>query len=288
MPHPPTLPASTSFSSPHPPPRLPVLAFAVQVWNVNPVVGIVGVFNLQGSSWDRTRRKFHIHNKRGMELHTHVCPNDIDSFRTLQQQQQQQQQQSVAGDTSSSSSSRWAGAAAAVGVDAAAAEAAGSNGSEQQADKQQQQQRFAVYRYGTEELRVCPGDEGVSVKLGKAGSDLVWITPLQQAAGISFAPLGLVEMFNGGGAVLSYSMLPGQQRSPAAAAAASGGGPIAVAAMQVRGCGRFLAYSSAKPRAVLLNLTPHNFSWDQYTCRLEFEVPQHSEELKCEVEVLYE
>lgn len=245
----------------------------VQVWNINPIVGIVGVFNLQGSSWDRNRRKFHIHDKRGVTLNTHVCPDDIETFRSTHQ---------PAADSSSSSNGRWAGAAAAAGVDAAAA-GASSNG----AGEQPQQQRFAVYRYGTEELRVCSGSEGVDVQLGKAGSDLVWITPLQQAADISFAPLGLVEMFNGGGAVQSYSMLPGHQRS-AAAAATVVGGPAAVAAMQVRGCGRFLAYSSAKPKAVLLNLTPHNFSWDQYTCRLEFEVPQHSEDLMCEVEVLYE
>lgn len=274
-----------------------------QVWNINPVVGIVGVFNLQGSSWDRDRRKFHIHSKQGVELATHVCPDDIEPFRSSSASQSS----SVPGAAAASddgSSSRWAGAAAAAGVDAAAGSeaAASGNGSAGSSSEQQQQQRrqFAVYRYGTEELRVCSGTEGVDVKLPKAASDLVWVSPLQQAAGISFAPLGLVEMFNGGGAVLSYNMLPGHQRaassaatttttsSEAAAAVVPPGGPKAVAGMQVRGCGRFLAYSSVKPRAVLLNLTPHNFSWDEYTCRLEFEVPQHSEDLMCEVEVLFE
>jgi raffinose synthase len=245
-----------------------LLLLLLQVWNINPVVGIVGVFNLQGSSWDRNRRKFHIHDSRSVKLATHVCPNDIEPFRDHQ--------------------SPPAAAAAAGGSND------GSNGSSSKAEQQQQQRggRFAVYRYGTEALRVCSGGEGVDVQLGKAGSDLVWISPLQQAAGVAFAPLGLVEMFNGCGSVLSCELLPGHQRAPsspaAAAAAAVGGGPAAVAAMQVRGCGRFLAYSSAKPRAVLLNLTPYNFTWDEFTCRLEFEVPQHSEDLMCEVEVLYE
>lgn len=250
-----------------------------QVWNSNAVVGIVGCFNLQGSSWDRSRRKFHIHDKRGATLDTTVRPSDIEPFRTLAAAT------AVGSGTASSNGSgesRWVGAATAAGVDtAAAAQAGSSNGTLVQ--EQQQQQQFAVYRYGTEELRVCSASEGVAVQLGKAGSDLVWISPLQQQAGISFAPLGLVEMFNGGGSVQSYTMQPRQQR-PAAVAE----GPAAVAAMQVRGCGRFLAYSSAKPKAVLLNLTPHNFSWDEYTCRLEFEVPQHSEDLMCEVEVLFE
>jgi raffinose synthase len=247
------------------PSKTPLLLLSLlllQVWNINPVVGIVGVFNLQGSSWDRNRRKFHIHDKRGVKLATHVCPDDIEPFQDPQSPPA-----------------------------AAAGSSGGSNGSSSSEAGLQQQQRgrFAVYRYGTEELLVCSGGEGVDVQLGKAGSDLVWISPLQQAAGVAFAPLGLVEMFNGGGSVLSCQLLPGHQRAPSAAAAAAvGGGPAAVAAMQVRGCGRFLAYSSAKPRAVLLNLTPYNFSWDEFTCRLEFEVPLHSEDLMCEVEVLYE
>lgn len=259
---------------------------AVQVWNTNPVVGIVGIFNLQGSSWDRIRRKFHIHDKRRVTLTTAVCPHDIEPFRNTPQQQHTD----AAAGGDASDGGRWADAAASAGVDdAAAAARASSSGSSNGGSTQQQQQQFAVYRYGTEELRVCGGSEGVEVQLGKAGSDLVWVAPLQQSAGISFAPLGLVEMFNGGGAVLSASLLPGHQRAAAAAAAAvSSGGPTAVAALQVRGCGRFLAYSSARPKTVLLNLTPHNFSWDEFTHRLEFEVPQHSEDLMCEVEVLYE
>jgi hypothetical protein len=73
----------------------------------------------------------------------------------------------------------------------------------------------------------------------------------------------------------------------AAAAAAANGAPAAVAALQLKGCGRFLAYSSVRPSRVLLNLTPHNFSWDEFTNRLEFEVPQ-LEGLQCEVQVLYQ
>jgi raffinose synthase len=256
------------------------------VWNSNAVVGIVGCFNLQGSSWDRSRRKFHIHDKRGVTLDATVRPNDIEPFRSLAAAAAAAAAGSGSASSNGSGESRWAGAATAAGVDTtAAAEAGSSNGTPVQ-EQQQRQQQFAVYRYGTEEVRVCSAAEGVAVQLGKAGSDLVWISPLQQQAGISFAPLGLVEMFNGGGSVQSYAMQPRQQRPAAVAAVADG--PAAVAAMQVRGCGRFLAYSSAKPKAVLLNLTPHNFSWDEYTCRLEFEVPQHSEDLMCEVEVLFE
>jgi raffinose synthase len=263
----------------------------LQVWNVNPYVGIVGVFNLQGSAWDRVRRKFHIHSTRGVRLSTRVCPADVEPFRpdapaaaaaAAAAHQQQQQQLDGAG-------SRWAGAAAAAGV----ADTNNSSGTPQQ---QQQQQLFVVYRYGTELLQVCSATEGVGVELDKAGSDLVWISPLQQAGGVAFAPLGLAEMFNGGGAVQACSLTAAakqqQQQQQGDATAAAGGGrggpPSVVAALQLRGCGRFMAFSSARPRAVLLNLTPHNFSWDEFNQRLEFEVPEHVPDLRCEVQVLYE
>ncbi|EFJ39616.1 hypothetical protein VOLCADRAFT_100756, partial [Volvox carteri f. nagariensis] len=53
----------------------------LKVWNSNPVTGVVGVFHLQGSSWDRTRRKFHVHDKAPKPLSTEVRPYDVDSFR---------------------------------------------------------------------------------------------------------------------------------------------------------------------------------------------------------------
>ena len=31
------------------------------MWNANRVTGMLAVFNLQGASWDRQRRRFHTH-----------------------------------------------------------------------------------------------------------------------------------------------------------------------------------------------------------------------------------
>ncbi|GLC45302.1 hypothetical protein PLESTB_000307100 [Pleodorina starrii] len=53
----------------------------LKVWNTNPVTGVVGVFHLQGSSWDRVRRKFHLHDKAPRALTTEVRPYDVDAFR---------------------------------------------------------------------------------------------------------------------------------------------------------------------------------------------------------------
>lgn len=83
------------------------------------------------------------------------------------------------------------------------------------------------------------------------------------APGFRFAPLGLVDMYNAGGAVvgLTYHVLnvstlledPGLATGPEA---------VATVCMQVKGCGRFGAYSSAKPRRCLLGSSAAEFVYD--------------------------
>lgn len=66
------------------PARLPSLHFAAQcqVWNRNAFGGVVGVFNIQGASWDRSRRRFHVHDSTSPWLSTGVSPNDVWDLRT--------------------------------------------------------------------------------------------------------------------------------------------------------------------------------------------------------------
>lgn len=52
------------------------------MWNVNKYSGVVGVFNIQGSSWSRTRRQFIIHDTSPPQLATVVKPADIPLFST--------------------------------------------------------------------------------------------------------------------------------------------------------------------------------------------------------------
>lgn len=52
----------------------------MQVWNINPVNGVVGVFNVQGSSWSRKKRAFYTHDPNPPVLQTLVTPTDIHTF----------------------------------------------------------------------------------------------------------------------------------------------------------------------------------------------------------------
>eukprot|EP00955_Chlamydomonas_euryale_P097117 365053-Chlamydomonas_euryale.AAC.1 len=52
----------------------------LKAWNTNRGGGrVVGVYHLQGSSWDRTRRKFHVHDAAPRALATTVQPADCEA-----------------------------------------------------------------------------------------------------------------------------------------------------------------------------------------------------------------
>jgi raffinose synthase len=78
------------------------------------------------------------------------------------------------------------------------------------------------------------------------------------APGIRFAPIGLVDMFNSGGAVegLTYHLLGGGNGSASVSEA------VGFVCMEVKGCGRFGAYSSVRPRTCMLGSAQLEFSYD--------------------------
>ncbi len=52
----------------------------LQVWNMNAVNGVLGVFNAQGATWSRRQRRFVTHDKLPSTLQTIARPHDIDTF----------------------------------------------------------------------------------------------------------------------------------------------------------------------------------------------------------------
>jgi raffinose synthase len=55
----------------------------MQVWTQNKYSGVVGVFHLQGSQWDRTRRRFAQSRSPLTQLSTAVSPWDVASMRGM-------------------------------------------------------------------------------------------------------------------------------------------------------------------------------------------------------------
>lgn len=92
-----------------------------------------------------------------------------------------------------------------------------------------------------------------------------------------FAPLGLLDMYNGGGAVefLTYHCLNGvrlieldsssvtrENGSSLTMTENAGSEAVGMVCMEVKGCGRFGSYSSAKPRRCLVGSSEVEFTYD--------------------------
>jgi len=160
----------------------------MKVWNENNFSGIVGVFNVQGSSWDRTKRKFHTHDSSPPALECTVSPLDVGG----------------------------SGVRAEEGSFRGVAFCSNSR---------------HVYRLNGEGA-VIP------MKLSAGGCEVITFVPFETCGGVEVAPIGLSDMLNPGGAVLTVS-----------SQAASCGPEFTVG---FRGCGRFTAASSSKPAACKL------------------------------------
>nr|XP_034590421.1 probable galactinol--sucrose galactosyltransferase 6 isoform X4 [Setaria viridis] len=122
----------------------------------------------------------------------------------------------------------------------------------------------AVYRHAGGDLVVLPDGAALPVSLKVLEQDILTVSPIKDMApGFRFAPIGLVDMFNGGGAVegLTYHLLDGA-KLVGGDGSASSSEAVGLVCMEVRGCGRFGAYSSVRPRKCMLGSVEMEFSYD--------------------------
>ncbi|OQU75927.1 probable galactinol--sucrose galactosyltransferase 6 isoform X2 [Sorghum bicolor] len=122
-----------------------------------------------------------------------------------------------------------------------------------------------VYRHADSDLAVLPYGAALPVSLKVLEHDILTVSPIKDLApGFRFAPIGLVDMFNSGGAVegLTYHLLGGAKLLDGGNGSASGSEAVGLACMEVKGCGRFGAYSSVRPRKCMLGSAQLEFSYD--------------------------
>ncbi|KAL2249468.1 UNVERIFIED_CONTAM: putative galactinol--sucrose galactosyltransferase 6 [Sesamum indicum] len=109
--------------------------------------------------------------------------------------------------------------------------------------------KVALYSYRTGELNTPTYNVALPVSLKVLEHDIFTVTPIKTLApGFSFAPLGLIDMFNAGGAIegLKYDVTDLK----------------ALVSMEVKGCGRFGAYSSTKPRKCTVGSSAVEFEYN--------------------------
>lgn len=118
---------------------------------------------------------------------------------------------------------------------------------------------------------------------------LVLILAVQEIAhNISFAPIGLLDMFNSTGAVEKFDIasatenpeqFDGNVASELSNSLSDNRSPSAAVALSVRGCGRFGAYSSQRPLKCTLDKVEIEFNYDNATGLVTLTIPIPEKEM---------
>ncbi|KAL3824516.1 hypothetical protein ACJIZ3_020545 [Penstemon smallii] len=109
----------------------------------------------------------------------------------------------------------------------------------------------ALYSHKTGALLTLPYNVAMPVSLKVLEHEIFTVTPVKVLVpGFGFAPIGLVDMFNAGGAIegLKYDVKENEA--------------VSVVSMEVKGCGRFGVYSSGKPRKCTVESSVVEFEYD--------------------------
>ncbi|CAL1353267.1 unnamed protein product [Linum trigynum] len=125
-----------------------------------------------------------------------------------------------------------------------------------------------VYAYRSGELFRLPKGASVPVTLKVLEYELFHFCPVKEVTSdISFAAIGLLDMFNSGGAMDQVEV---NRTTPAAAATIS---------LRVRGCGRFGVYSSQRPVKCSVANVETDFDYDPATGLVTMNLPVPEEEM---------
>ncbi|XP_011084119.1 probable galactinol--sucrose galactosyltransferase 6 [Sesamum indicum] len=121
--------------------------------------------------------------------------------------------------------------------------------------------KVALYSCMTGELNTLHYNVALPVSLKILEHEIFTVTPIKTLApGFSFAPLGLIDMFNAGGAIerLKYDITTLK----------------ALVSMEVKGCGRFGAYSSSKPKRCTVGSSGVDFEFNSASGLVTLYLPE--------------
>ncbi|WZY75223.1 hypothetical protein YC2023_021607 [Brassica napus] len=125
----------------------------------------------------------------------------------------------------------------------------------------------AVYSQSRGELSVMPYNVSLPISLKIREHEIFTVSPISHLAtdgGVSFAPLGLVNMYNSGGAIEGLKYDAEKMK----------------VVMEVKGCGKFGAYSSVKPKRCVVESNEVAFEYDASSGLVTFELDKMPSETK--------
>ncbi|XP_010937013.1 probable galactinol--sucrose galactosyltransferase 2 [Elaeis guineensis] len=149
-----------------------------------------------------------------------------------------------------------------------------------------------VYAYKSGELVRLPKAATLPVTLKVLEYELFHICPIKVISpGISVAPIGLLDMFNSGGAVEQFDIRmssstgstedrdDGDSSFDAAEQFSENRAATAAVVLRVRGCGRFGFYSTQRPIKCTLDSSDVEFSYDSATGLVLLDIPVPEKEM---------
>ena len=108
-----------------------------------------------------------------------------------------------------------------------------------------------VGRADERRMQLLQPQDTITIRLQPAAWELLVLAPLMQSATVQWAAIGLANMLNGGGAVLSSTLKDAQD------------GEAARATCKLVGPGSFVAYCRPAPQQLLLHGNAHAFTYDE-------------------------
>ena len=148
---------------------------------------------------------------------------------------------------------------------------------------------FAAWSHRTQKLQVLPtGDSTIDTELDHREWEIFTIEPVQQYKHISWAPIGLGDMMNSGGALTHVGPLEHTTTTKNSTIDGSADGAwrqTTTAEISTRGPGRFVAYCNPAPSSIMIDdgvAVPSelSFSYQAETGQLEFHLPHEAREGK--------
>ncbi|KAL9255683.1 putative galactinol--sucrose galactosyltransferase 2 [Drosera capensis] len=149
---------------------------------------------------------------------------------------------------------------------------------------------MVVYAHRSGELIRLPKEAVVPVTLKVLEFEVFHLCPLKEiTSNISFAPIGLLDMFNTGGAVEQFDVklestnqaafFDGEVASEQTIPLSDIRAPSTTITLKVRGAGRFGAYSSQRPLKCTVDGTDTSFEYDSATGLMTLILPVPEEEM---------
>ncbi|KAK4278229.1 hypothetical protein QN277_016101 [Acacia crassicarpa] len=111
-----------------------------------------------------------------------------------------------------------------------------------------------VFSHVGGEVTYLPKDASIPITLKSKEFEVFTVVPVHEVNdGVKFAPIGLMKMFNSGGAIQELNCVSNN----------NGATTSTSFVMKMRGCGLFGAYSSARPKTVMVDSEEVEFKYEE-------------------------